>query len=233
MTEPEREAAGVKNKVYRIKSIVKPDNDTQTLQKKQYTLETLQGQVLSTQRRGNDADGRERRAAKFFASELLVVDSKAVELPQSLAKKLNVGVGMEKERYAAVTAPAPPARRGRRQATPEPEPDDEPPPMNFDDDDDDNDPQLPNYQIPETGLSREFGMLLHLHLHPRLWWWYSSWGGLLVIQVSHYHPPLWYSSWGGLVFFSVVVIQVYPQKLALGRHRPLFSVSATWSFRER
>lgn len=100
--------------LYRIKSIVKPDNDNyeRGLQKLQYTLETLQGRPLHTERRLNDPANRQRRPARFFANELLAVDDSDLDkqnLPPSLTDKLNIGLGTQ------TRVPEPPRPRAPRQ----------------------------------------------------------------------------------------------------------------------
>lgn len=87
--------------LYKIKSIVKPDNADRvlpfnSLQKLQYTLtELATGRPLRTQRLITDRATQQRRAGRFFASELQLVAKsgqpipEGAELPRNLASKLN------------------------------------------------------------------------------------------------------------------------------------------------
>ena len=64
--------------VYRVKSILQPDNEG--LEKLRYTVENLNGEVLQTQQKMNNPD-KERRARRLFATDLLLVKKTSDESP--------------------------------------------------------------------------------------------------------------------------------------------------------
>lgn len=109
---------------YRIKSVVKPDGSDKRLlpfkplQKLQYTLESMDGKPLNTERLQTDRAGLQRRAGRFFASELQLVAKKGQPIPESshlpfdLAKKLNKS---DDDGGRAAPPPPPPAPRAPRQ----------------------------------------------------------------------------------------------------------------------
>jgi transposase InsO family protein len=106
--------------LYRVASIIKPDGGDidKGLQKLQYTVKDMEGRFLHTERRQTDAQGLERRSARFFASELLPVNSKEIEgldLPAGLTDKLNIGLG-EQTRVEPPPRQRAPPRQRREQA---------------------------------------------------------------------------------------------------------------------
>lgn len=89
--------------LYRIRSLIRirPKGERELpesfggLQKRQYTLETLDGRPLTTERLLTDRANLQRRAGRFFASELQLVAKKGQEipagarLPYDMVKRLN------------------------------------------------------------------------------------------------------------------------------------------------
>jgi hypothetical protein len=109
--------------LYRVRSTTKPDlaeRGALPWRKKRvlrYTLKGTQGRVLTTQRLRSGARDRERRAGRFFASELTLVAKKGQPTPEGadtdpgLTTKLNVGTEIGERGHPAPKKPRAPRKK--------------------------------------------------------------------------------------------------------------------------